>query len=205
MLTLAERGARHITEIVSDLVLLTQRPAFHPRPVDLNLLLSQFLNGLRLHPEWDGVTVMRRLDGALPLIWADPDLLDKVFDAIAKNAAEAMVPRESALSDESIPPSQDQTHRPRHLKVETSRESSNVVVRIIDTGIGLAADMVPLAFQPYFTTKSGRRGMGLPLARWLVHAHGGSLSLQSRPETGTTVTFRFPDTPPFDQERFSSL
>jgi signal transduction histidine kinase len=201
LLALAERGARHITEIVSDLVLLTQRPAFHPRPLDLNLLLSQFLNGLRRHPEWEGITVTRRLDGAIPLIWGDPDLLDTVFDAVAKNAVEAMAPRESTFMDEFVSPSVDRTPRPRRFKIETSRESANVVVRLTDTGTGLAADMVPLAFQPYFSTKSGHRGMGLPLARWLIHAHGGSLSLQSRPETGTTLTFRFPDTTPFDPDR----
>ncbi len=193
MLALAERGAHHITEIVKDLVLLTQRPAYNPRPLDINLLLSEFLNGLRRQPEWDGISIVRRLDGSLPLIAGDPDLLDTVFDAVAKNAVDAMaarkkVPQESALSEP--PPS---TPSPRRLSVETSKESDNIVVRMTDTGVGLTAESMELAFQPYFSTKIGRRGMGLPLSRWLIHVHGGSMSLRSRPETGTTVTFRFPD------------
>lgn len=196
MLALAERGAHHITEIVKDLVLLTQRPAFHPRPVDINLLLSEFLNGLKRHPEWDGITVTRRLDGSLPPILGDPDLLDTVFDAVAKNAVEAMAPR--------VPPPIEETGTvaptTRRLAVETSREGDSIVVRMTDTGRGLSTETMELAFQPYFSTKSGRRGMGLPLARWLVHVHGGSMSLHSRPDRGTTVTFRFPDPTPFNPD-----
>lgn len=190
MLALAERGAHHITEIVKDLVLLTQRPAFNPRPLDVNLLLSEFLNGLKRHPEWEGITVTRRLDGSLPMILGDPDLLDTVFDAVAKNAADAMSPKNTFVPDERP---DEETRPPRRLSVETSRESDNIVVRMTDTGVGLSAETMELAFQPYFSTKSGRRGMGLPLSRWLVHVHGGSMSLRSRPETGTTVTFRFPN------------
>ena len=190
MLALAERGAHHITEIVKDLVLLTQRPAFNPRPLDVNLLLSEFLNGLKRHPEWEGITMTRRLDGSLPMILGDPDLLDTVFDAVAKNAADAMSPKNTFVPDERP---DEETRPPRRLSVETSRESDNIVVRMTDTGVGLSAETMELAFQPYFSTKSGRRGMGLPLSRWLVHVHGGSMSLRSRPETGTTVTFRFPN------------
>ncbi|MBK8575204.1 MAG: HAMP domain-containing histidine kinase [Elusimicrobia bacterium] len=208
MLALAERGAHHITEIVKDLVLLTQRPAFHPRPLDVNLLLGEFLNGLRRQPEWEGVTITRSLDGSLPMILGDPDLLDTVFDAVAKNAVDAMTPRitpppepTSVEAPCSSPLQSDEdSQRPnsekvalRHLAVETSREDDNIVVRMTDSGAGLTPDTMELAFQPYFSTKSGRRGMGLPLARWLVHVHGGSMSLRSRPHTGTTVTFRFPD------------
>lgn len=195
MLALAERGAHHITEIVKDLVLLTQRPAFNPRPLDINLLLSEFLNGLRRHPEWAHIPITRRLDGSLPMILGDPDLLDSVFDAVAKNASDAM----AALKE--CQPGDKTTSGPtpvKRLAVETSRESDNIVIRMIDTGVGLTAETLELAFQPYFSTKSGRRGMGLPLARWLVHVHGGSISLRSRPGTGTTVTFRFPDPTAFE-------
>jgi signal transduction histidine kinase len=90
MLSLAERGAQHITEIVKDLVALTQRPDVHPKPLDLNLLVGEFLNGLRRDPAWHHVVLTRRLGGSIPLILGDPDLLDIVFEAVTKNAAEAM-------------------------------------------------------------------------------------------------------------------
>lgn len=200
MLALAERGAHHITEIVKDLVLLTQRPAFNPRPLDVNLLLSEFLNGLKRHPEWEGITVTRRLDGSLPMILGDPDLLDTVFDAVAKNAADAMTPRSTPIPEDTSAVVSTPPLRPKRMAVETSRESDSIVVRMTDTGVGLTAETMELAFQPYFSTKSGRRGMGLPLARWLVHVHGGTMSLRSRPETGTTVTFRFPDPTPLNPD-----
>ena len=200
MLALAERGAHHITEIVKDLVLLTQRPAFHPRPLDINLLLGEFLNGLCRQPDWKGVVITRRFDGALPMILGDPDLLDTVFDAVARNAAEAMAARDVPPPDEKSPGVTTLPSRPRRLAVETSRENDTIVVRMTDTGTGLSPETLELAFQPYFSTKSGRRGMGLPLARWLVHVHGGSMGLRSRPDSGTTVTFRFPDPRPLDPD-----
>lgn len=200
MLALAERGAHHITEIVKDLVLLTQRPAFNPRPLDINLLLSEFLNGLRRHPEWAHIPIARRLDGSLPLIMGDPDLLDSVFDAVAKNASDAMAAIKGSPLDDQLTAGSTPVKR---LEVETSRENGAIVIRMTDTGVGLTAETMELAFQPYFSTKSGRRGMGLPMARWLVHVHGGSISLHSRTGTGTTVTFRFPDPTPFEPDNSS--
>nr|MBP9698511.1 HAMP domain-containing histidine kinase [Elusimicrobiota bacterium] len=155
MLSLAERGAQHITEIVKDLVQLTQRPDIHPKHLDLNLLIGEFLNGLRRDPAWHHVALTRRMDGSIPLILADPALLDTVFESITKNALEAMIP--SAADSETKTPA-------AQLLVQTAREEGQVAVRLIDSGTGLSPDAKELAFQPYFSTKSGHRGMGLALA-----------------------------------------
>lgn len=186
MLSLAERGAQHITEIVKDLVALTQRPDVHPKPLDLNLLIGEFMNGLRRDPAWHHVVLTRRPSGAIPPILGDPELLDTVFEAVTKNAAEAMAPN----PDES-----ETKKRGAQLLVETFREEDHTGVRLIDSGTGLSPEAKELAFQPYFSTKSGHRGMGLSMARWMMHVHGGSMSIENNLDCGATVTLRFPNPP----------
>jgi signal transduction histidine kinase len=66
-----------------------------------------------------------------------------------------------------------------------------------DTGVGMAADDVPRAFEPFvqFGTSAGARegtGLGLPLTRQLVEAHGGTIELLSAPGRGTRALVRFP-------------
>jgi signal transduction histidine kinase len=48
------------------------------------------------------------------------------------------------------------------------------------------------AFEPFFTTKSRGTGLGLPLARRIVEAHGGDIQIDTPPSGGTTVTLRLP-------------
>jgi signal transduction histidine kinase len=63
---------------------------------------------------------------------------------------------------------------------------------IADAGPGMPPDVLEHAFQPFFTTKSRGTGLGLPLAKRIVEAHGGDISIQTRPSGGTTVTLTLP-------------
>ena len=78
------------------------------------------------------------------------------------------------------------------------RPESGCVFQIIDTGIGIALEDIPKALTPFQQIDGtlGRRydgtGLGLPLSKFLVEQHGGSLDLQSQVDSGTTVTVRFP-------------
>ncbi len=71
-------------------------------------------------------------------------------------------------------------------------------LRIIDHGEGISAENLQRVFTPYFTTKNtgdGKRGfgLGLAIARKIVHLHGGNLSITSKENKGTTVQVDLPD------------
>ncbi|WP_345773895.1 sensor histidine kinase [Azospirillum endophyticum] len=72
------------------------------------------------------------------------------------------------------------------------------VIVITDTGVGMTADEILIAMEPfrqvhnYLTKAEAGTGLGLPLARRFVEAHGGTLTLDSTPGAGTTVTIRLP-------------
>jgi signal transduction histidine kinase len=74
------------------------------------------------------------------------------------------------------------------LRTETRREADGhpaVHVHIIDTGPGIAPETLEKVFTPYFTTRAGGSGLGLPTARRLIEAHGGRIDVWSEPGKGS--------------------
>ena len=73
-------------------------------------------------------------------------------------------------------------------------QQGGVMIRISDTGCGMAADTLEKAFQPFFSDKlAGRkRGMGLARAMRLIELNNGSINIQSQLEEGTAVTIILP-------------
>ncbi|MEW5729811.1 MAG: ATP-binding protein [Pseudomonadota bacterium] len=93
------------------------------------------------------------------------------------------------------------TPRGGRVAIQARREAGAMVVRVTDTGIGMDAQEVAVAMQP-FRQVDGRlerryegTGLGLPLAKAFVELHGGGLSVESRRGEGTTVIVRLPLAP----------
>jgi signal transduction histidine kinase len=65
-------------------------------------------------------------------------------------------------------------------------------VTVRDTGRGIEAGHLGRIFDEGFTTRSGSHGLGLPIARRIVEAHGGTLSVESAPSKGAVFTVALP-------------
>jgi len=74
-------------------------------------------------------------------------------------------------------------------------EGRTVELRISDTGQGIAADLLPQVFYPYFTTKQGGTGIGLAISQKIIADHGGSIEMESEPGQGATVIIQLPVAP----------
>ena len=72
--------------------------------------------------------------------------------------------------------------------------ASPVQITIADTGSGIAPEHIDKIFDPYFTTKPGGTGLGLSICHSVIAKHGGTISVQSRPNIGTTFTLCLPGT-----------
>jgi two-component system sensor histidine kinase CiaH len=87
------------------------------------------------------------------------------------------------------------------IEVKLDRHAGKAIVRVTDTGVGIAAEDQARVFDRFHradharTRRSGGAGLGLAIARALVNAHGGQIGLESAPGRGTTVWFTLP-TPP---------
>jgi signal transduction histidine kinase len=74
-----------------------------------------------------------------------------------------------------------------------------IIFRVEDTGIGMAVEQIPIAFQPFgqidtgFARKYGGVGLGLPLTKRLVELHDGTIEIESEPGKGTVVIVRLPE------------
>ena len=79
---------------------------------------------------------------------------------------------------------------PRRIDVRTSIEDDMAVVEVRDFGPGLPRETLARIFDPFFTTKATGMGMGLPICRSIVEAHGGTLSAVHN-EKGCGLTVRF--------------
>jgi PAS domain S-box-containing protein len=108
-----------------------------------------------------------------PWIYGDPGRLRGMFAHLLENALEAM-PEGGTL------------------RVQVSRENSQVRVRIEDTGVGIAEDDLPHIFNPFFSTKPKSTGVGLAKVYSIVREHGGQIEVESRVNGGTTFTLSLP-------------
>lgn len=82
----------------------------------------------------------------------------------------------------------------REIRVEAARAGDTAEIRVADTGAGVPDEVAPLVFEPNFTTKKGGTGLGLPIARRLVRAHGGDLRLERMEARGATFVLSLPCT-----------
>lgn len=110
-----------------------------------------------------------------PTVLANRIQIQQVLLNLIRNAMEAM--RES---DTKI------------LIVRTSCAENLVSVEVSDTGPGIPADVEARLFQPFVTGKPGGMGIGLSISRRIIQAHGGTISVASRPTGGTVFTFTLP-------------
>lgn len=77
-------------------------------------------------------------------------------------------------------------------------KKKNLMLEIIDTGIGIAKEDLPFIFNRFYrcdksrTKESGGTGLGLSIAKWIIGKHNGSIIVESRPEIGTKITIGIP-------------
>ena len=69
-----------------------------------------------------------------------------------------------------------------------SKDNDMISVKIIDTGVGIAELHIKKIFQPYFSTKKGRKGLSLTAAKRIINLHKGTLHIGSVKGKGTTAT-----------------
>ena len=78
------------------------------------------------------------------------------------------------------------------LRISTDVRDNDVIIRVADTGTGVAREDRDRILRPFFSTKAGGNGLGLSITQRIISEHSGSLSFESEPGEGTTFTIRLP-------------
>jgi signal transduction histidine kinase len=89
---------------------------------------------------------------------------------------------------------------PNGGKLTITSEKYNGEVKFVftDTGVGISEENLNRLFEPLFTTKARGMGLGLSICKRIVEAHGGTITVESEPNKGTTFTITLPIEPKLD-------
>src|ERR1700722_435960 len=156
------RDGHRVDDVVNGIRAMFKGNAPTRISVDLNKLIREVLVFAQgEHPTWP-IEVHTNLDEDIPLVPGDRVQLQQVIFNLITNAIDAM----DTVID-----------RARSLRVTSELKGSDgVVVKIADTGTGIAPENIDRIFDTFFTTKSHGMGMGLAICRSILEAHGGARS-----------------------------
>ena len=170
------RQVRLLRQIASEFSTFAGQPVPRPAAVPVKELLTAVVSPYQLGL---GDRIAMDIDVAepVPAVWGDRTLIARALTNLVENAVQAM-PEGGRLT------------------VQAAAESAHVAITISDTGVGMEADAVERAFEPYFSTKTAGSGLGLANAKRNIELNGGTITLISEPRAGTTVRVTLPAGPP---------
>jgi signal transduction histidine kinase len=146
-------------------------------PIDLGPVLRDAAE--QAAPEFTGravTLVVDELPHAPLTLRGDAAALTRMFLNLLLNAAQALSPGGSA-------------------RLRAGREGDRVIVTLRDDGHGIAPDVLPHVFDPFYSQRPEGTGLGLPIGRQIARAHGGSIEIESAPGHGTVVRVLLPAEP----------
>jgi signal transduction histidine kinase len=171
MLQMMEASIDYMNKIVSDLQDYAAPTHLGLATVSISQLLNETLSTMHIPPS---VQVSMNLKDAAQKWTVDPALMKRVFTNLIMNALQAM-------------PSGGE------LNIATQKTVEETLVSFQDTGTGIPETDLPKLFQPFHTTKAQGQGLGLPVCKRLVEAHGGKITVDSTAGKGSTFTVKLPN------------
>jgi signal transduction histidine kinase len=158
-----------INQIVSRLGALRQKLDLKPVETDLNELIARVMDGLK--PP-SGIELVREFQ-PLPPAMADREQIESVITNLLINAWESMEKGE--------------------ITVRTVRHEDRALISVQDAGSGMSPAFIrDSLFRPFCTTKKKGIGIGMFQCRMIVHAHRGSIQVESEPGRGSTFHIFLP-------------
>jgi PAS domain S-box-containing protein len=170
-------NVRRATDIIGRVRSMATRASPIQEMVSLDELVREAIMFLRHEVQARETQILHRVASTEAVINADRTQIQQVIVNLLLNAMQAL----DSSSD-------------RNITIRTEVENPTTVrVSIEDTGIGVPEDNLPRLFDSFFTTKAGGMGIGLPLCKSIIEAHGGSISAQNRADCrGARFAFALP-------------
>jgi two-component system sensor histidine kinase DctS len=146
-------------------------------PMSINEVVVDVTELIELEAEKSNVQLRLDMGHDVPLVSGDRIMIEQLLLNLIKNGIEAM--KQTRVQD-------------RILTVQTATSGGQVEIRVMDRGHGIAADVAPELFSPFFTTKDNGMGMGLNICRSIVELHDGHLWFSANPAGGSVFHFTLP-------------
>lgn len=162
-----------LEKILNDILSFTKPSPPLPLPVDLNRVVHSAVELMAQELEKNHIVYREHYEPSLPIIRLDENQMKRVFINLIKNAIEAMPDG-------------------GEMDITTRYGEERALITIADTGPGISDGLREKIFEPFFTSKATGSGLGLTLARQIVTAHNGTISVERAQPCGTVVTISLP-------------
>lgn len=182
-MSIIARRARMLSEMVGNLIaiLTVESQQLSDEAVDLADLVRSMLIDFRVLAEKAELSLTEEIEPGRPLVYGDPDQLQRVLDNLLSNALK-FTPAGGRLT----------------VRLWSDTDDNVVVLDVSDTGIGIPQDQLDRVFDRFYqvdgSTKRryGGVGLGLALVKEIVEAHGGQISVWSAVDKGSTFRVTLP-------------
>jgi PAS domain S-box-containing protein len=164
-----------LTDLLKKMLSFSKPDDEAKQPVDINVIIDEILLLVRKQLQENSIRISASLERDLEKVYASKNQLRQVFLNMISNARDAM-PEGGTLT----------------IKTMSSRD--NILIEIIDTGIGIREEHMDKIFDAFFTTKEATKGVGLGLSvcYGFIEEHGGDINVLSKKGEGTTFTIILP-------------
>jgi signal transduction histidine kinase len=195
--TALRREVERLSGILEDFLAFAGRIHVEPVSADVNVVVDELIDFFTPEAQRRGVRLRADLAPTPLLANLDVKLVKQAVLNLMLNATQAMAGDSGGESSDSdraggLPRA---TGGELILRTHPARDADGqptVALHVIDTGPGIPPENLERIFQPYFTTRSGGTGLGLPTARRLIEAHGGRIDVHSEVGKGTDFTVVLP-------------
>jgi signal transduction histidine kinase len=168
-----DRELTTIKHFLDDLRNIVKPKPVERFPLDVNVSVAEVVESMKPEGERHGITVDSRFaDGPLTIV-GDRFALGRVYRNLITNAIQATQPG-------------------GRVTVVTDRDGARVIVKVTDTGSGIAPDRLATIFDEFVTTKRKGLGLGLAVTKRIVEQLEGTIGVESEVGRGTSFTLRFP-------------
>lgn len=168
-----QHECQRLTDLSNDFLRFAQLRELKAESVVLHELVEELADFYGPSARKASIDLKVFVPAHLPVLTGDRDLIKQAMLNLILNATQAM-PHGGTLT------------------LQAEAEGGQMCLHFIDTGAGMAADVAARVFEPFYTTKPGGSGLGLPTVRKIAEAHGGTVTVQSEPGRGTKFTLRLP-------------
>ena len=163
-----------LNRLVSDFLSYGRPARFTLRDLDARILINEVEGLVHTQAEQQGVKINSLVaENCDPHFQADSEQIKTCFSNLVINAVQAMP-------------------EGGELNINISSDETDIQFEFKDTGCGIEADPIEQIFEPYYSTKETGIGLGLPLTKKLIEDHGGTLTVESEKDKGTTFVVTLP-------------
>jgi signal transduction histidine kinase len=171
---------QHLVDVSNDFLRFARVKDLELVPTDLGAIVEEMVDFFGPTARQANIEVKSYVPANLPQIPLDRELFKQALLNLFLNGQQAMPTGGELTIQASLIPSAEPD------------EPARVTLSLIDTGKGMSPEVLARVFRPFFSTKPGGTGLGLPTARRIIEAHGGTIDVQSEPDRGTKFTIHLP-------------